>query len=407
MRSGIGIAMTVVLLATLPAAAEDDPPRRTEAGAAGEGDVYFHDWEFRWGTDTTLTAASHDGPATTEVNDHASPFSPLNLRLYGRLTWDERAELVVDLYSSDAGNPRVYGLYARIQPSPYLGVRVGLIPLVVGSWQSRAYPDRQPLIGAPLHMQYLVAVRNDSVPAGVDELLSRRGAQRATHFTVGPDGTGHVLTSAYEPCWDTGVELFGAAGALGYRVALMQGTPGSAVIRDDNSSKSLEGRLTYRFGDAAKVGVSYSRGAYLKRELEPFLPAGREIADYRQDLVGADLQVRLGPVEFDAEWMRSDFGTPFVAERLRNDGFSGEIGVEAIDGLRFAARYSSMLFGDVRTSTGRLVAWEADAGRWEAGVAYRFWGDHFIVKGAFQQTRVDLDPARTEKIFAAQLAVHY
>jgi hypothetical protein len=394
-----------VLLLGLAAAAEAQ-----EAQPAA--DVYFTEpasWTFRWGTDTAFNLSNLDAGSTNESNDGTTSFDRLWLRLYGRLLYKDEVELVVDLFSSDARDPSVFGLYARIQPSRHVGARVGLIPLVVGGWQDRAYPHRQPLVNQPLLSQYLFSLRTDSVPADVEELVSQRGAGARSRFSLGAAGSGDASTIYYEHCWDVGVEAFGQVGGLRYRLAVIDGTPGSARSRltADSAGAGLAARLTYRFGEGLRVGGSWSRGPYLKPDVAPVLPAGTRVRDFRQELYGADFRVKKGLLELNGEYALNRYGTPFVNERLRTHGYYGEAALTLRPGLTVAARRSGLVFADVTGAAGRRRRWEWDATRLEAGAAYRIADDHLAFKAVYQRTRVDAVPRRLEQVYAAQLAVSY
>ena len=187
-------------------------------------------WAFTLGTDTAVTLSNLESGSTNERNDRSTNLDGLWLRLYAKLAYGAKAQLLVDLYSSEGESPRLFGLYGQVQPDPRIGVRAGLIPIVVGSWQDRAYPGRQPLIGEPLAYQYLLSLRIDSIPRTTDELLAHR-ARGGGAFSLSAPGKEMHVTVAYEQCWDTGVAVFGSSGPLDYQVAVMEGTPGSPVTR--------------------------------------------------------------------------------------------------------------------------------------------------------------------------------
>ncbi len=226
--SHASILLIWALLAAAPGSAQEPeaPP------------AYFEEepteWSFDWGTDTAFTLSGLEDPSTNATNDRTTNFDALWMRLYGRLERGDQVKLVIDLYSANARSPRIFGLHARVQPLDQLGFRVGLIPLVFGGWQQRAAPSHQPLINQPLFSQYLVPLRNDSVPRSVDELLSQRGRQGRTSYRLGNDN-GRVASIAYERCWDTGLELLENVGRfrypLGVCAAVVQ--PGCVIVPCD------------------------------------------------------------------------------------------------------------------------------------------------------------------------------
>jgi len=111
---------------------------------------------------------------------------------------------------------------------------------------------------APLFAQYLFSVRNDSLPASADDLLSQAGRGADASYALGFPGQGTAATILYEHCWDTGIEAFGRVGPLRYRVAVMEGIPGSSArkVRDVKEGHALEGRLTRQVSESLRLGGS-------------------------------------------------------------------------------------------------------------------------------------------------------
>ncbi len=403
-----GVAMICVLLAFLAAVGAGAAPPPT-AGTDDEPKYFAepNEWQFRWGTDTALTVSNIESGSSNETNDRTTNYDAVWMRLYGRVLYKDSVELLIDIYSANGIAPSIFGLYARLQPRPWAGLRVGILPLVVGGWQERAYPSRQPLINQPLFAQYLLPIRSDTVPKDVDELLGKR-ALSGTPYSIGPTTGGSWLTLAYEHCWDTGIEAFGQRGGLRYRAAVMDGSPGSAPTksRDQRTGHSLEGRLTYQIGDALRLGVSGAQGPYLRETINPYLPAGRSFKDYDQRLVGADARVRLAPFELHAEWMANAFESPYVAEQLRTTGYYGELAFTVRQGVQLAARHSGLHFSDVRDASGQSRPWYDNMSRLEAGGVYRSLDDHLTLKAVYQETRWEYR-SDVERIYALQLSFFY
>ncbi len=383
---------------------------QSAAGTPAAADERYFDAPARFGlgfgTDAALALSNLERPSTNQTNSGTTHFETLWLRLHGHLRYGDKAELVVDVFADDRRRPTLFGAYLRVQPSAAFGLRVGLIPLTVGAWQDRATPGRQPLINQPLSSQYLTSLRNDSLPGSLDELLGQRGRGRDTRYPRAAARLNNALTLAYEHCWDTGLEAFGRLGRVRYRVAVAEGTPGApaAKVRGRKGGASVEGRLTWQATSALRLGGSYARGPYLLDDVEIFLPSGRRLRDFHQQLVGADARVEAGAFEAHAEWLWNGYDSPFVTPRLRTQGYSGEVSYELLHGLRAALRLSGLLHGNVRDARGTLTTWDADARRLETGLVYRFAADRLALKGVFQRTEVELLPQRVENLVALQLS---
>ncbi len=399
-RSRCSVVVGCVLVLASPLFAQQEQP-------VDEEPVFFaEDWEFDWGADATFTLSDLELPSTNQVNDGSTEFDDLRLRLDGRLEWQDRAELVVDLFTSNAADPTVYGLYARVEPASWLGFNVGKMPLVVGAWQERASADRNPLVGAPLYAQYLPAIRSESVPADVEELLSQSGKGRDARFSLGSGEAGRTLGIYYEHCWDVGVEAYGRAAGFEWRLASMNGTPGGAENTNANDGRSLEARLSWEIPGRFRVGASFSNGPYLDEALEETIPADRSVEDFDQALVGADSFLSLGPVDLHAEWVRSSWESPFIADQLEVDGYGVELTVNLPRQLAVSARLSALDFAEITNGIGVGIDWEADVERFEAGVSWHFWQDHVFLKAVWQRTEVALEPTDVEEVVALQLGLH-
>jgi len=422
------------LLLVAVAAAQGAEP---QAPAGGEQTEYFKEtlaWSFKWGTDAAFTLSNVKSGSTNETSDGTTNFDRLWLRLYGQLQYGDRAKVVIDLFSADGSDPWLYGLYGEMRFDRRLGLRAGLLPLTVGAWQERAYPSRQPLIGAPLLAQYLLPVHNASLPTSPRDLVgwwpaaqssdsTAYGSSSAAASTSPAQGTG----SAYNPAtvdyasaaiasehyWDTGVELFGQEGGLRYRLALLQGTPGLSATKSltDKDGVSTEARLTYRVSAALRFGTSFSRGPYLRNSARASLPSGVRQGDLRQDLAGGDVQITHKGITVVAEYMWTRFGTAFTKvgpwpQRASLDarGYWAEASVEVVSGLTLAGRVSGLRFGSIDDGYGSQLRWTPNVWRAETGVTYRFWDDGAAVKAVYQRTRVDSEPSRIEDLVALQLA---
>jgi hypothetical protein len=434
-RAGVlrpAVLSAALLLAAAAAAQGAEPPAR----ASGEQTEYFKEtlaWSFKWGTDAAFTASNLKSGSTNETNDGTTNFDRLWLRLYGQLQYGDRAKVVIDLFSADASDPWLYGLYGEMRFDRRLGLRAGMLPLTVGAWQERAYPSRQPLIGAPLLAQYLLPVHSASLPTSPRDLVgwwptaqsSSATAYGSSASSAGSTSAAQETGSAYNPatadgasaaiayehCWDTGVELFGQEGGLHYRLAVLAGTPGLPATKalKDKDGISTEGRLTYRVSQTLRLGASFSRGPYPRNSA--LLPSGVRQGDLRQDLAGGDVQITHKSVTLVAEYLWTRFGTAFTKvgpwpQRASLDarGYWAEVAVEVVAGLTLAGRVSGLRFGSIDDGYGYRLRWTPNVWRAETGVTYRFWDDVAAVKAAYQRTRVDSAPSRIENLVALQLA---
>lgn len=81
-----------------------------------------------------------------------------------------------------------------------------------------------------------------------------------------------------------------------------------------------------------------------------------------------------------------------------------EAGLRLAEGLEATGRWSRLDHGAIRDGRGLPVDWEADARRFEAGLAYRFLERRLALKAAWQRDEVELAPRRVEQLAVLQLS---
>ena len=210
--------------------------------------------------------------------------------------------------------------------------------------------------------------------------------------------------------WDVGVTVAGSARPLEYALGAVAGTPSWGSTKfDDNSGKSVMGRLGFAPSPSLRVGVSGSYGPYLLEKLNPTLPAGKSVNDYNQKLLMADLEVMVGHAELRAEGARNFWETPTLGELAVNTGYA-ELKYLFDSGMFLAGRYDMQDFGNIQNSAGQSLPWDWNVVRGEGGLGYRISRDA-DAKLAYQHSEFDSGVAGSSKvrrsIFAAQLSIGF
>ena len=194
----------------------------------------------------------------------------------------------------DASGLYVDGAYLTFTPDPGrdLHLLAGKIPWAIGTWAPRTYSNRNPLVGAPLMYQYHSTLSWYAIPGNADALIAEAGAGQ---FGVGYAYGGFGMPLIDDSYWDVGVTITGSQRPLEYALGMTAGTPGwGSTGEDENSGKTVLGRVGIAPLPGLRLGASAAYGPYLLDALNPFLPAGKKATDYRQRLGMADVELLAG-----------------------------------------------------------------------------------------------------------------
>jgi hypothetical protein len=296
-------------------------------------------------------------------------------------TVDEHVSVLGQFVFDDAVNPYVDGIYAEITPWPShdLHVLAGKIPWAIGTWGPRTYSDRNPLIAPPLLYQHPSTLAWFDFPTSLGGLLARGGAGHSV-------GGMPIVDDSY---WDVGVTLTGSERPLEYALGVSAGTPGwGSTSKDDNSGKSVLGRIGVAPLPSLRLGVSGAFGPYLAASVDPRLPPGHNVNDYRQELAMADLEFQIARIELRAEGARNVWQTPATGDLGVRAGYA-ELKYLLPAGWYVAGRWDVERFDRVDAGSGATQPWDWNVTRIDTGIGYRVTRGT-IAKIVYQ--RSDFDP---------------
>lgn len=261
------------------------------------------------------------------------------------------------------------------------------------------------MISSPAIYQYHTNLRDDELPATTDQLVANRGNGYFTFYGsgLGSPGDGHGVPVLYDNCWDFGAVVLGTAAPVEFAFGATNGTVGNPVNTDSNDGKQVLGRIGVVPAPWIRAGISGSRGAYLPRSLEGFLPAGAKITDYNQIMTGADLELSYGRGIVYAEYIKNRFESPYV-EDLDLDAWYIEGKVTVLPGWYVAGRYDRILFDEVGVSGGGVGRWDAPLWRREVGIGFKP-SKSLLAKLVHHETVLETTPRTVEAFVAAQLAL--
>jgi hypothetical protein len=340
-----------------------------------------------------------------------SPFDAYGLRVFGDEQVNDRLQVFLQVVLHDATSPYVDGAYALFTPSRArdLHVLAGKVPWAIGTYAPRTYSNKNPLIGAPLMYQYHSTLVWYEVVPSADALLATSGSgQYGVNYYGYSEGRGMTLVD--DSYWDVGVTLVGSSRPVEYALGVVAGTPGwGSTSQDENSGKSVLGRLGLAPLPSLRFGVSGAYGPYMVKSLNAVLPPGKVVEDYHQKLAMADVELVAGHIEARAEGAHNVWQTPTVGDLKVLSGYL-EVKYSLPIGAFVAGRWDVMDFGEIADSTGARHPWDSNLSRLETGGGYRFSRD-VLAKIVYQRTHYDVSPEadepRARSLVAAQFSVAF
>jgi hypothetical protein len=372
---------------------------------AGATDINLH------GTlDVVMARRGHAYDVNTLTRGD-NPFDAYTLRLFADAAPSDRLHVFTQVVLRDATIPYVDGAYLDFTPVPGqdLHFQAGKVPWPIGTYAPRSYANKNPLIGAPLMYQYHTSlVWYETVPS-TDVLLANswRG-----QYGVDYEGytMGRGMTLVDDSYWDVGVTMLGSMPMFEYAMGAMAGTPGwGSTSQDENTGKSLVGRVGFVPLPGLRLGASGAYGPYLVQHLEEELPAGSHVGDYHQQLAMADLELLAGHIELRSEAAYNVWETPTVGDLEVRAGYV-ELKYALPVGAWLAGRFDVLRFGEVADSTGARRPWDSNVNRYEAGVGFRFTRNA-LAKVIWQRNELETVgqvPGRVSpSLVAAQIAVGF
>ncbi len=354
--------------------------------------------DIQWRGQLELTESSRGRPLELNWLMHGdTQFDAYRFRLFAEGRAAQGIELFTQVLFDEQFGSEAYGAYAVITPYPErdLHLVAGKIPSLIGTYAPRTYADKKPLIGTPLMYFYRTTLRVGQLVPSIDALLGGAAA--------GWRG----MPVLYDACWDFGGMITGSMRPLEFAAGFVNGTPSAATpSQDSNDSKSALGRIGFVPVPAIRVGASGAYGAYLPERLNPLLPGGTNANNFHQRLLMADAQFEAGRLELIAEGFANTWETPTVGDLDLNGYYvEGKLGLGAA--AYGAARWESMRFAEVTSSTGKREPWDYDLDRLEAGLGYRI-ARGATLKAVFQRTaQIDEGERTNFDLYALQLALGF
>jgi hypothetical protein len=373
--------------------------------------------DIQWTGLLDLVAAEHTDAYFLNTFTHGdNPWDAYRLRLFIESQVNDHVQVQGQIMYDDALGIFISGIYvdgAYVVFTPWterdVRLMAGKMPWIIGTYAPRTYSNKNPLIGTPLLYQYHTSLLWHDVPPNADALLAAAGSgQTGVTYTTFSEGPGIPIVD--DSFWDVGIVLVGSQRPLEYSVGVTAGAPSwASTDAEDNSGKTLLGRIGFAPTPQVRLGVSGAYGPYLLDALDPTLPLGKTVNDYPQALFMADLEILVGHAELHAEGAHNRWATPTVGDLDVDAGYV-ELKYGLSAGLYLAGRWDMEQFGKIRDSGGVEHPWDWNVTRLETGLGYRVTRD-ITTKATYQRTeRGGGDPTvenHTDSIFGAQLSIGF
>jgi hypothetical protein len=245
-----------------------------------------------------------------------------------------------------------------------VSVQLGKFAAVTGNWNPRHLSWDNPFITAPLVYENVTILEDEkALPAG----YIRGGELRDDKY--------EYLPVIWGPSYATGASVAGRIGRFEYAAEIKNASLSSRPESWDLTQVGFEhptfnGRIGVRPNEMWNLGFSASKGAFFRPEAEPTLPAGTDIGDYEQLVLGQDVSFAWRHLQIWAEFYQTRFELPVVGDA---DSFSYyiEAKYKFTPQLFGALRWNQQFFDDVQGRYGPPFPWWHDISRVDTAVIYR------------------------------------
>ena len=275
-------------------------------------------------------------------------------------------------------------------------IQAGQFSTVVGNWVPRHLSWENPFINAPLPYENVTAIEDKSAPY-------------YAYLTVGPPRDKYEYNPViWGPSYATGISVAGRVGKFDYAAEVKNASLSSRpeswpITRMDFDNPTVSGRVGFRPNEMWTFGFSASDGAYFRPEAMHTLPAGTDIGDYHERLLGQDIGFAWHHWQLWAEFFEARFEIPRFSDA---DTFAYylEAKYKFTPQIFGAVRWNQQFFSDVTNSYGGTAPWGHDLWRADLAVGYRFTAHSQLkVQYSFQ----DEKNGPSSHMVAAQFTVRF
>lgn len=319
------------------------------------------------------------GDSPPWIIPETSAFVAGRARLFADLFAGRYVQSSVELRVDRGEEPRAGPLEARMdQAFVRLGplsagstvaasVQLGKFVSAFGGWAQRHHTTRDPFVRPPIMYDHRTMVIAGIAPGSTAGFVAWKD-DIPRDFR--PIGAPPMWGAPYQ--W--GAMLMGGGGPLAFRAAAMNSAPSSepeawAWDADRLRRPSWVAHLGYQLSPALRLGGSYNRGPYLETPVEGALNAGREEADYVQELFGVEAVIARGGLTLRGEALADRWEVPNVPEDAWDLSYYVEGQYDVAAGAYVAARWGAIWFNELGEGDGGSALYGgSDDLRWDYNV---------------------------------------
>jgi len=292
-----------------------------------------------------------------------------------------------------------------------LNIQVGKFATVVGNWVTRHGSWENPFVTAPLVYENLTGVWDDAIARSSQTLLAWAHVRPPAVPGVPATDKDQRLPVIWGPSYATGFAISGERGRLTYATEMKNSSIGSRPyvwqVEDFHwRHPTWNARLGFRPNQMWNLGFSGSTGTYLRAEVEPTLPPGLGMGDYRQIVLAQDVSFAWHHLQVWAEFFEARFTIPGVADA---DTFAYfiEAKYKFTPQLFGAIRWNEHLYGYIPDSkTGGETRWGLNLRRLDLAGGYRFT-PHTQLKIQYSAQHEENGPRELSHILSVQLMLRF
>ena len=279
-------------------------------------------------------------------------------------------------------------------------LQVGKFATVVGNWVPRHLSWENPFINAPLVYENVTAIQDKYAPfSPLSFIYAPFYYQKYTFNPV-----------IWGPSYASGISISGRLGRFDYAVemknASLSSRPESWYITENGfENPTFSGRVGFRPNEAWNLGFSASEGPYFRREAEPTLPAGHDIGDYREFVLGQDASFAWHHLQVWAEVYEARFEVPRVGD-VDTLAYYVEAKYKFTPQFFGAIRWNQQLFDTISNGYGRNEHWSPDLERIDVAATYRLT-THAQLKLQYSFQHETTAPGQDNHLLATQFTVRF
>lgn len=278
--------------------------------------------------------------------------------------------------------------------------QIGKFATVVGTFVQRHLSWDNPFVSAPLLYENVTPISDKSAPSSTTAFLHRFDPGDKYEFTP----------IIWGPNYASGISIAGRLNKFDYAVevknASLSSRPESWSLTEVGlQNPTISGRIGFRPSPMWNFGLSASDGAYFREEARMKLPAGRDLSDYHERLLGQDVSFAWHHLQIWAECYEVQFDVPGLGNAA-TVAYYIEAKYKFAPQLFGAVRWNEQLFGTVRSGDGGRSQWGTDLSRIDLSLAYRFTA-HSQLKLQYSYQTETSGAGGSNHLLAAQFTVRF